>query len=174
MSDLTNYLIGDNADYMDYIFSWPILVNESKLKAIIIDIDDTLSNAGHRRKHIESEPRNWERFFQGMQYDPVNLHIKKVMDSYDSEIILLTGRIMQYKDITEKWLNDNDIKYSLLIMKPNEIKYINDFMFKEQVYKKQISRQYNVEYAIDDRQVVREMFEALNVKCYHPDYFENK
>ena len=139
---------------------------------MIVDIDDTLSNASHRRHFIEGREKNWEGFFDGMSQDTVNEHIKKKCEVYPHEILLMTGRTEKYKEITEKWLEDNNIRYHYLVMKPDKDKFVKDFVFKEKFTLMYILPEYKVECAIDDRLEVRKMFHNLGIKTYHPDEFK--
>jgi hypothetical protein len=147
---------------------------EGKRKALIIDIDDTLSDASHRREYLKGYTKDFEKFFSEMELDGVNPHIKALCDMFDGEIILLTGRPDSYKEVTEKWLKKHDIKYDFLFMKPVKDKYVKDFVFKESFYLSDIAPKFKIIHAIDDRKVVIDMWREIGVPVSHEHTFRNK
>ena len=46
---------------------------ENNMKAVIVDIDGTISDVEHRRHHLMAKPKNWKAFNAAMQF----LKIKK-------------------------------------------------------------------------------------------------
>lgn len=87
--------------------------NVQNEKVYIFDLDNTIANT-------------WVTFLQ--KYDnhkerlrsiPVFLGMKKYLDNrIDCKIVILTAREYWYSGITKKWIEDNNIKYDLLIIVP--------------------------------------------------------
>jgi hypothetical protein len=146
----------------------------SKRKALIIDIDDTLSDASHRREYLQGYIKDFEGFFSKMELDSVNQHIKDICDLFNGDIILLTGRTETFRGITEHWLQRHKIKYDYLFMKPTKDKYIKDFVFKEAFYFRDIAPKFKIIHAIDDRKVVLNMWREVGVPASHEKIFRDK
>ena len=101
------------------------LSDNTKYNTIVIDIDDTIC------------------FTENRDFDnskPIQSVIDKINELYDKgwKIILLTARgakscktleekELKYRDITEKWLKKNNVKYHCLMFgKPNADYYVDD------------------------------------------------
>lgn len=90
-------------------------------KVIVFDIDGTLANIEHRRSFVATKPKNWKAFNAGMSLDTLNEDIVAIVDLFadkDYLIILCSGRGEENRLVTEKWLEDNDIPYRKLFMRP--------------------------------------------------------
>lgn len=145
-----------------------------KPNALIIDIDDTLSNAEERRHYLKGYTKDFEGFFSKMWHDTVNEHIRLICDVFKGNILLLTGRTENFRELTETWLIKHGINYHHLFMKPLKHKFVKDFEFKEDFYLNQIKPYYNVIHAIDDRKAVLNMWQEVGVRATHEKEFRNK
>jgi predicted kinase len=90
-------------------------------KYVIFDIDGTLADCDHRLHFIDGTDgkKNWKAFFAAMSQDPVRENIKQLIDlTYaDREIVIVTGRPIDYKEATEAWLKKHNIRYNALYMR---------------------------------------------------------
>ena len=86
---------------------------------VVVDIDGTLADIGHRRHHIEGRRKKWGKFFKEMDRDlPIPEVAAKVRAlSQDHTIILVTGRPDDYREVTELWLKQHKIPYQELYMR---------------------------------------------------------
>jgi len=95
---------------------------ESDNMYIVVDLDGTLADCQHRLKHIDGTlgKKDWKSFFVGMSDDTVIEPIKQLIDlTYPNhDVVLATGRPEDYREVTEKWLKDNNIRYNILYMRP--------------------------------------------------------
>lgn len=92
-------------------------------KAVIFDIDGTLSNCKHREHFLETPVKNWYMFFTQSIYDTPNINIVNILTNYikyEYKIIIMTGRTITYKDITIDWLTKNNITYDMLFMREDK------------------------------------------------------
>ncbi len=142
----------DEADKVEFRYPTPSL----KLKAIVIDIDNTLSNCDHREHLLEKKEgqrTNWKGFFDAMGDDPLNEWCKDLMKRYreDHIIILNSGRPDSYRQITEAWLEKNNVPYDHLFMRHRQDSRKDDIV-KELLYDFECrTRVSEVKLWVDDR-----------------------
>ncbi|MDP1878220.1 MAG: hypothetical protein Q8M17_11755, partial [Actinomycetota bacterium] len=60
----------------------------------IFDIDGVLADARHREHHLDSRPRDWDRFFAEVSSDaPIDQGLRLLLEaSAEHSVILLSGR----------------------------------------------------------------------------------
>lgn len=91
-------------------------------RAVIFDIDGTLSNPVNRLDYITGAVKNWQAFYEDCEQDTLHVAIKTLLDDYVANgyaIVLMTGRIESVRAKTEKWLKSHNISYDLLLMRQN-------------------------------------------------------
>jgi len=147
-----------------------------KQRAIIVDIDGTLSNADHRKHYIEGDKKDWKGFLspEELRKDTVNKWcadlVKLVWQDTEADIcvILLTGRMgrSEVTSVTKDWLRDNHIDYDILLMRPDQ-DYRSDTIVKKEIFEQQIKDKYDVLFAVDDRKSVAGMWRSIGVVCLH-------
>ncbi len=147
-------------------------------KAIIIDIDGTLANIDHRRKYVVQTPKNWTKFNGLMSEDTVNDWCDKIIDAFTGyyqayplegfTVIIVTGRMEDYIEVTETWLEKNDINYDFLYMRKSN-DYRDDDIIKQEIYNKYIKDKYDILFAIDDRQRIVDMWRRNGITCLQCD-----
>ena len=149
----------DEADCVNFIY--PILT--MKLSTIIVDIDNTLSNADHREHFLQGEgKKRWKDFFDNMDKDPLNAWCKKIINSMRSNTIitLCSGRPDSYREVTKDWLNKNTVFYDNLFMRHRKDSRA-DTIVKEIIYDFEIKTRYSeVLFCIDDRKCVIDMYRS--------------
>lgn len=133
-------------------------------EAIIVDIDGTLSITEHRMHHIKKKPKKWQEFFKAMPLDPPQEWCIYLLNNINTYKILLTGRPDNYRKVTEEWLSKNKVSYDLLLMR-KENDYRQDEIVKEEIYNQEVKGKYNVNFAIDDRSHIVEMWTKLGIDC---------
>jgi len=82
-----------------------------KKDIIVFDIDGTLSIVGDRLKYIKGEEKDWDSFYNFCYEDAPNLPIVDLCRtlSVTNHIVYATGRIERVRDITLKWLEENNL-----------------------------------------------------------------
>jgi hypothetical protein len=137
-------------------------MNQS-LKAIIIDIDGTLANCAHRREFVTlsdtRKKKDWKSFEENCHLDPVNSWCVSIIDKFRSShmILLVSGRSVEREQVTRDWLSKHGIFFNYLWMRPAKDNR-DDRIIKKEIYDAHIKEKYNVEFVIDDRQRVVDMW----------------
>lgn len=124
--------------------------------AIICDIDGTLA-------HMEDRiPYDWSKVGED-KVDPI---IKNLLDAVQGRylIILVSGRDEVCREETRKWLGKHDIPYVRLVMRP-EGDIRKDSIIKRELFENHIRPYYNIQFVLDDRNQVVEMWRSLGLKC---------
>ena len=134
----------------------PIVQDKSLPNAIIVDIDGTLAHMKDR------SPFDWQRVGE----DECDDIIKGIVNSYDNlgVTIVMSGRDGSCKEITEKWLEDNNIKYDSLLMR-GEGDFRKDSIVKKELFDNHIKDKYFIEYVLDDRLQTVNMWRSIGLKC---------
>ena len=136
-------------------------------KAIICDLDGTLADVEHRQVHVQSKPKNWKAFHEGMVDDKLNVWCAELLSAMKKEgyrIILLTGRDEPYRKLTIEWLKRFDISYDLLLMRADK-DFRPDDIVKKEIYQNVIKPEYDVIFVVDDRKKVVEMWREIGLVC---------
>lgn len=138
----------------------------SKLDAIIVDIDGTLSNSDHRQHFMQQKPKDWAAFYAGLSNDEPNQWCTDLMARYDEtmSIILVTGRPNDFFQPTVDWLHKHYINWHALFMR-NSGDFRADYIVKEEIYKTLIEPKYDVLFCVDDRQQVVDMWRRNGLVC---------
>lgn len=129
----------------------------NKETIVIVDIDGTLAHINNR------SPYDWMSVGSDT---PDNAIIKLVnILSPFYKIIVFSGRDSICRDITKEWLKNNNLVYDKLYMRDTGDTR-KDTIIKKEMYDKYIKDQYNVEFILDDRnQVVNMWRNELGLKC---------
>lgn len=140
-----------------------------KAKAVIVDLDGTLCDVNHRIHLLKQENSHRSDFFKKMKFDSPyewcrNLvHI--LLPHY--ELLFLTGRPNIYREQTTDWLFqhvDLDTSRYELFMRPTDDHRL-DAEFKKEVFHRHIQNQFQVEFVIEDRESVVQMWRNLGLTC---------
>ncbi|MBK7360673.1 MAG: AAA family ATPase [Saprospiraceae bacterium] len=123
-------------------------------KAIIVDIDGTLAKMNGR------SPFEWGK----IKEDICNVVVKGLVNSYNGTVIILSGRDGICKQDTIDWLKTNEIKYAELFMR-DEGNNEKDTIIKRRMFEQNIRGKYFVEYVLDDRNQVVEMWRNMGLIC---------
>ncbi len=137
-----------------------------KKDTVIFDLDGTLALIGHRRKYITGKKKNWNRFFEECDKDTPNMPVIKMNKLlYDAgyKVIILSGRSRQVEDKTFKWLNENNVKYHMILMREK-----NDFTPDEVLKKDWLDtlEKEKILCVFDDRDKVVNMWRNNNITCF--------
>lgn len=143
-----------------------------KTKAIICDIDGTLANVEHRRHFIAGDRPDWQSFNESMIVDTVNDWCRQLVlrMCHTHFIIFATGRYEDFRGATECWLAENGLDalgHLLLMRADNDSR--RDSIMKEEMYRTHIEPRFDVDFVIDDRQSVVDMWRSLGLVCLQCD-----
>lgn len=134
----------------------PIVQDKLLPNAIIVDIDGTLAHMKDR------SPFDWQRVGE----DECDDIIKGIVNAYDNlgVTIVMSGRDGSCRDITIKWLEDNNIKYDSLLMR-GEGDFRKDTIVKKELFDNHIKDKHFIEYVLDDRLQTVNMWRSIGLKC---------
>lgn len=133
--------------------------------AVIVDIDGTIAlrpNTPGARG-----PFNWDRVLE----DEPNQIVIDVLKAWitrwpDNRVILVSGRDSICRVDTEAWLFGNKVPYHDLYMRPQG-SFEKDTVVKKKIYNEYIKPYFRVEFVLDDRDSVVQMWrEELNLTCF--------
>lgn len=134
---------------------------------LFCDIDGTVADITHRRKFVEGKPKNWPAFEKTMHLDsPVAEIINAVNILYAAEwtVYMVSGRGEQSREVTEKWLHDNGVKYHQLRMRAKG-DYRADNIVKQEILNGFREEGVNPTVVFDDRNQVVEMWRENGIPC---------
>jgi len=144
--------------------------------AIIVDLDGTLCNIDHRIHLLTARNSvEWHNFEDGCINDKLNVWAANMIEFYTIAghvILLITGRTEKVRQLTEDWLERNGIVYDELHMRPDG-ENMSDCKLKEKVYEEHIAGKYIVEFVVEDRKRVVEMWrrnDLVCLQCQEGDY----
>lgn len=125
--------------------------------AILCDLDGTLAWLNGR------SPFSYTK----CDTDLLNPHIAKILDRFTSthKIILITGRVESCRSQTEKWLKQNKVHFDFLYMKPDAEVSRKDTETKKEIFEKYIRNRYNVEFVLEDRDRIVQLWRELGLIC---------
>lgn len=133
--------------------------------AIIVDIDGTLAHMTGRSPYDYSRIRE----------DSVDATVRNLVckwEQYGNDIIICSGRDEDCRGDTVHWLVDNGIPFHKLLMRPTgpdgrdaNGNKLPDWVVKYNLFNENIRDQYHVQFVLDDRNQVVEMWRKLGLKC---------
>jgi len=139
---------------------------------VLFDIDGTLANVDHRRVFLTEGKPDWGTFNALMgndipNYPVVSLYIA-LWESEKYELILLSGRQEEHRELTERWLISNEIPFGRLLMRPAK-DYRPDEIVKEDMLNKLLDEGHEILFTVDDRQKVVDMWRSKGIVCLQCD-----
>lgn len=139
------------------------------MSAIIIDLDGTLCNVGHRVHFAKESPPDWPAFFDACIDDTPNpavvALVTMAMQAHYS-ILYVSGRPDTHRAQTEAWLTQHGLDYhTRLLMRPAG-DYRQDAIVKRELYDQHIAGKYAILFTVDDRDQVVKMWRDLGLTCF--------
>ena len=142
---------------------------------IIFDVDGTLMNISHRKKFVESKPKDWNSF---RDETPNDTPIKEVfltaiaLQKAGHNIIIASGRNKSQRAITMKQLIGEGLVFIDLFMRSDK-DFRSDVVLKREMLGAMRRKGYNPKMVFDDRSSVVQMWrdEGLRVAQVAPGDF---
>lgn len=129
---------------------------KDKPKAVIVDIDGTIAHMKGRSPYEGDK----------VDTDAVDWTITELVDRYRDthKIIIMSGRSSEYRDKTIEWLKKNTISCDALYMRAEDDTR-EDSIIKRELFEENIRENYQVEFVLDDRNRVVNMWREIGLKC---------
>jgi len=142
----------------------PVAVQDSGLpKAIICDLDGTLALMRDRNPYDASH----------CDGDDLSMAVASVVRSFYSDgyqILLVSGREERFRQPTVRFLEKYNVAYHQLWMRTNN-DFRKDAIIKREIYDAEIAGKYFIEFVLDDRNQVVEMWRReLCLPCFQVNY----
>jgi hydroxymethylpyrimidine pyrophosphatase-like HAD family hydrolase len=135
-------------------------------KIVIVDIDGTVADLTHRLPFIKGPTKDWKTSNAMVKDDePFKIVIEWVRQIYRSGhvVVFVSGRSTECAIETEEWLLKYGIPYDYLFMR-NGGDYRDDTIVKQAILDRMPKDR--IEFVIDDRPSVVEMWRANGIKVY--------
>lgn len=137
--------------------------DESLEECVIFDVDGTLAKMNGR------SPYEWKRVGE----DSVNKSIADLSQTLfhsGKRIVIFTGRDGVCLPETKQWLNENEIYYHDVFIRP-EGNTEKDSIIKKRLFEENIRGKYYCSFVVDDRNSVVDMWrKELGLTCLQVDY----
>lgn len=140
------------------------------IKTVIFDIDGTLADISERRKFLETIPKNWKEF-----NNPEHIAKDKPMENIVAlykvlhateqfNMVLVSGRGEENREVTIKWLTQHKIFFNELHMRKHK-DYRDDVIVKQEILNDLLATNHDIVFAIDDRDGVVKMWRDNGITC---------
>ena len=99
------------------------LADKNVARVAIFDVDGTLMDINHRRKYVESEQKDWKKFFEYMEFDTIRDDVFQLAHALEADgyvIIVCSGRNERHRELTKKQLAFGKLKYEALMMRADD------------------------------------------------------
>lgn len=139
---------------------WDIVMPDPSLTpTVLVDIDGTLADRGGR------DPHDLTRVHEDTPIESI-VRLTKDLHSAWYEIVFMSGRSEGSRDATEGWLRKHfpDIKNIELYMRASGDNR-RDNIVKYELFNEHIRGKYDVQFVLDDRNQVVEMWRAIGLTC---------
>lgn len=132
-------------------------------KAVICDLDGTLSLLNGRDPYSAATCDN------DLLNEPVAAALKMAKQQ-GYQVILLSGREGKFREPTVRFLDKHQIGYDLLLMRTSN-DFRKDNIIKRELFEGEIQGKYFVEFLLDDRNQVVDMWRKdLHLPCFQVNY----
>jgi predicted kinase len=138
---------------------------------VYLDVDGTISEMSNR------SPYDWKNVYQDSCNENV-VQITRIIRKYNEtayrkiKVFIFTGRDGICLEMTEKWLDDCDVYYNEIFIRPKG-NTEKDSIIKERIYREHIEGKYNLLFGVDDRNQVVDNFRSLGLtilQCNNGDF----
>lgn len=142
------------------------------VKYVVVDLDGTVADCTHRLHFINGETKDWKGFYEACKDDkPIMSMIDMVraLNERYYNVIFLTGRSELARNVTQEWLQANNLwNYDDLIMRPLE-DYRQDSVVKLEMLNDYIRTNLNddkeaIGFILEDRATVVKSFRDAGFK----------
>jgi FMN phosphatase YigB (HAD superfamily) len=133
-------------------------------RAAIVDLDGTLVDVTSIRYLVEGDKKNFNKFHESSAGCPANPKVAeftKLLFKRGFKIIIMSGRVERYSELSSKWLLSNNISFHELLLRKND-DFRPDVEVKRDLFR--TLNNYKIQIAIDDRNGLRDLWKELGVQ----------
>jgi hypothetical protein len=144
---------------------------------VVFDVDGVLANADHRQDVLFAggKRKNWKAFFAAAGDDALIEEVARLTTLIDPalKVVLLTARPTSNRSITLTWLAEHDVRWDLLVMRPD-----GDFRSSPEAKRGAVQelrdQGFEPQLAFDDDRRNVDMFHDEGIPCIyiHSGYYE--
>jgi hypothetical protein len=144
---------------------------------VVFDVDGVLANADHRQDVLFAggKRKNWKAFFAAAGDDALIEEVARLTTLIDPKlkVVLLTARPTSNRAITLTWLAQQDLRWDLLVMRPD-----GDFRSSPEAKRLAVTelrdQGFDPQLAFDDDRRNVDMFHDEGIPCIyiHSGYYE--
>ena len=141
------------------------------MNTVIFDLDGTLADIEKRRNLSTKDngKMDWDKFFdpKNIKLDEPNLPVvllAKMMWDKGFRIVIFSGRLNVTESATKRWLEDHEIKWDILRMRPQHMKFVDDAELKRE-WLHELGKD-SVFLVVDDRKKVVDMWRKEGVDVW--------
>ena len=134
-------------------------------KAVVFDLDGTLANTKDPNAHHKENHEGFRAHSRNADVFPEMVGKLREAKEEGMDVVILTARSAHYRKDTKEWLNENNIPYDALYMRPVDDSR-KDKKVKKALLKEEILPDFDVKKAYDDKKKNVKMFrkEGINAK----------
>lgn len=142
------------------------------VKYVVVDLDGTVADCTHRLHFINGETKDWKGFYEACKDDKPIMSMIDMVRALNERyyyVIFLTGRSELARNVTQEWLQANNLwNYDDLIMRPLE-DYRHDSVVKLEMLNNYIRTNLNddkeaIGFILEDRATVVKSFRDAGFK----------
>jgi predicted kinase len=147
--------LGPNGEFPVFPGSYPtkpVVMPKNRKSVILVDMDGTLNDVRGVRHYIADPKRkDFDSFHRMSEFEPANDEVvDMIKDAHAAGfgVLVTTARSEPYRETTQKWLDDHNIPYENIFMRP-EGDFRSDYEVKKDMFQ-EITKHYDVVRAVDD------------------------
>lgn len=139
-------------------------------ECVIVDVDGTLAefDAEYVKEWVLGPEKDWIPFFEFMKDANPIIEIKRLVDilkASGQKIVICSGRPHQHIEYTEQWLQQHQIPYDGIYLRP-----IGDDLVPDEIVKSSLLEQMRIDgfnpwLVIDDRTAVVDFWREAGLCC---------
>lgn len=138
----------------------PVVIDDSLPPCVIFDIDGTLAH-----KHPERDVYDGSLAHLDTPDVPVVTYAKSLLADTDIEVIIMSGRGEEHRDVTEQWVATH-VGLGLPVYMRAAGDNRRDSIVKRELLDTHILPRYSVHHVVDDREQVVQMWRQSGLTCW--------
>jgi predicted kinase len=143
----------------------PFKAPAEKVPTIAFDADGTLVDVSGLTHLVRGKYKDFDRFHRGSLWSPPNedvVALAKEAAEKGFKVIVVTAREEPYREVTQAWLDANEVPYENIFMRP-EKDWRPDHIVKNEMFEN-ISQHYDVVHFVDDREDIARVWESYGIQ----------